>query len=114
AEARGGDRPCRAGAAERFLRLTVFEERDDETRGERVPGSRPVDRDHVWWPGARDLLAVLQQDSALLAHRQGQQRLLADDLGLVTIRDYEVRFHDEGPRRRSDHAPPLDLRAGFF
>ena len=66
------------------------------------------------WPRARDLLSALEQHGALLAHRHGNQRLLADDLGLVAVGDDQVGADDERPCGRCVHAQPLRLRSRFL
>ena len=60
---------------------------------------------------ARDLDAVLQQERAFLTERDCDQGLLADNVGLVAVRDDEIRLDRERPRRRRIDAEPVRLRS---
>ena len=90
---RRGDRPGGAGTPERLLAVAALEQRDDEAGAERVSGGRPVDGGDGGRRRAGDLLPALEQERALGAQRDREERperRRAERVELERVRDDQV------------------------
>src|SRR5581483_7688866 len=99
--ARGGDRPGRAGARQRFVPAAVLEVRDEQARGEGVPRAGRVDDLDLRRRRACDGLAVLEEHGSSLAERQGDEPGRATELLVLDlVHDEEIGLYARLPRRR--------------
>src|SRR4051812_40925079 len=94
---------------ERFLAVAALQQGDDEACRERVAGGGAVNRLDARRCRACDLTAMFEQHGALLPEREREERLVTDELGLVAVRDDEVRLDRERACRRRVYAEPVSL-----
>ena len=110
-EARSSERSRGACTPERLLPVAVLQQRVHEPGRERITGRGSVDSHDPWRSRTGDLAAVFQQDGALFAERDREQRLVAHDFRLVAVGDNEVGVDHEGSSGGGVDAEPVRLVA---